>query len=330
MGDSISGRFIVEKTMEHIPINQIIQSFENRLSVKEQEELEKWLSVSEKNRRQFEELRKTYSVSKKMKFDFATDEVKALENVHQKIKLRKNIRIIWQSVAAIIVVALTTQILFTTFSTAKWIEITAQQRQTILLPDSSNVILAENSNLKYPERFHKNERKVELNGIAYFEIKPNPKSSFTVKTANTQTTVLGTKFLIDASNPLQEQVIVDEGKVSFCQINQSPNEVIYLTKNEVGTWFANNNTISENIVSERNINSSLSGRLIFNENTLSEVISDFNRIYEIQIQLTDQSFGALKYTGVFNNIEPEKALETIAITLNLTVEKSNNSLILKK
>jgi transmembrane sensor len=330
LGDSISRRFIAEKTMEQIPTNQIIQSFENRLSAKEQEELERWLSESKKNRRQFEELRKTYSVSKNLKFDFATDEIKALEKVHKKINLRKNIRIIWQSVAAIIVVALTTQVLFTTFSTAKWIEITAQQRQTIILPDSSKVILAENSNLKYPETFHKNKRSVQLNGTAYFEIKPNPKSSFTVNTANTQTTVLGTKFLIDASSPHQEQVIVDEGKVSFCQINQSLNEVIYLTENEVGTWFAYNNSISENIVSERNINSSLSGRLIFNENTLSEVISDFKRIYEIQIELADQSFGAQKYTGIVNNIEPEKALETIAVTLNLSVEKSKNSYILKK
>jgi transmembrane sensor len=330
LGDSISGRFIAEKTMEQIPINQIIQSFENRLSAKEQEELEKWLSESEKNRRQFEELRKTYSVSKKLKFDFATDEIKALKKVHKKINSRKNVRIIWQSVAAIIVLALTTQVLLTTFSSAKWIEITAQQRQTILLPDSSKVILAENSNLKYPKTFDENERNVQLNGTAYFEIKTNSKSSFSVNTSNTKTTVLGTKFLIDASNPLQEQVIVDEGKVSFCHINQSPNQVIYLTENEVGTWFANNNSISENIVSERNINSSLSGRLIFNENTLSEVISDFNRIYEIQIELADQSFGAKKYTGTFNNIEPEKALETIAITLNLTIEKSKNSIILKK
>src|SRR5690606_4126296 len=131
---------------------------------------------------------------------------------------RKNVRIIWQSVAAIIVLALTTQVMFTTFSTAKWIDITSQKRQTILLPDSSKVILAENSNLKYPKTFDENERNVQLNGTAYFEIKMNLKSSFSVNTANTKTTVLGTKFLIDASNPLQEQVIVDEGKVSFCQI----------------------------------------------------------------------------------------------------------------
>ena len=144
--------------MEQIPIHQIIQSFESKISEKEQQELDKWLSKSNINRHRFEELRKTYTVSRKLKFDFATDEIKALEKVHHQINSRKNIRMVWRAAAAIIILVLATQIILQINSTANWQEITASQNRTIYLPDSSKVILAENTTLKFPETFNGIER----------------------------------------------------------------------------------------------------------------------------------------------------------------------------
>ena len=136
--------------------------------------------------------------------------------------------------------------------------------------------------------------------------------------------------MVDAAHPNHETVIVDEGKVSFRQINHAQEQMIFLTKYETGTWFADNDSISESKVLESNINSWLSGRLEFDDNTLSEVISDFERTYEIDIELADKRLETLKYTGTFNNIAPEKALETIAITLNISIEKSGKTYILKQ
>ncbi len=54
------------------------------------------------------------------------------------------------------------------------------------------------SSLKYPRVFSGNNRLVELNGEAYFEIKENKKRPFIVKSNNVDLVVLGTEFNVNA------------------------------------------------------------------------------------------------------------------------------------
>ena len=69
----------------------------------------------------------------------------------------------------------------------------------VILPDGTKVWLNAASSLKYPAFFATNDRKVELNGEAYFEVAKNPKSPFRV-TVNGKpgVEVLGTHFNIMA------------------------------------------------------------------------------------------------------------------------------------
>lgn len=309
--------------MEQIPIHQIIQSFESKISEKEQQELDKWLSKSNINRHRFEELRKTYTVSRKLKFDFATDEIKALEKVHHQINSRKNIRMVWRAAAAIIILVLATQIILQINSTANWQEITASQNRTIYLPDSSKVILAENTTLKFPETFNGIEREVQLTGKGYFEITKNPEKPFLIKTKNTNIEVLGTKFLVDASQTNTEKVIVDEGKVALKAGLFITKEVI-LTQNEIGVWNKENNELSKQITHEQNSNTWLSGRLTFSNLPLSEVLKTIENHFNIKIALTDENFNDIKYSGQFNTSDADEILETICITLNLSYQKEGN------
>lgn len=316
--------------MKSVPIEQIIALLENRLSVEEKQKLESWIAESTENRKQFDVIKNLFENSGKFKIDFEPNPKKALQKVNQAINRKRFIRLSQKAAAAILLIFLTTKVVFLISPKTEWIEITAQMQQEILLPDSSKIILAQNANFKYPQKFSKTERTVFLKGKAYFEVYANKELPFVVNTLNTKTVVLGTKFLINASEEETEQIIVDDGKVSFSNINRGQNNVIYLTKNEIGTWNAQNNKISENIVSGTNVNSWLSGILMFNDNTLSEVINDFERIYNISIELADKDFETKKYTGTFKNTEPKKALETVAITLNLLVEKRDNTYIFKK
>jgi transmembrane sensor len=69
----------------------------------------------------------------------------------------------------------------------------------IILPDGTKVWLNASSTLTYPLKFEKGNRKVELNGEAYFEVVHNNKP-FIVGTKLQDITVLGTKFNVDAYN----------------------------------------------------------------------------------------------------------------------------------
>lgn len=314
--------------MKQIPIHQIIQSFDGKISEKEQIVLDKWLSELAINRQRFEELRKTYTVSGKLNIDFATDEIKALEKVHQQINTRKNIRMVWRAAAAIIILVLATQIILQTNSTANWQKITASQNRTIYLPDSSKVILAENASLKFPETFKENKREVQLTGKGYFEITKNTEKPFLIKTKNSHIEVLGTKFLVDASQPNTEKVIVDEGKVAL-KAGLFMTKKVLLTQNEIGVWNRENNELSKQITHEQNSNTWLSGRFKFSNLPLSEVLKTIENHFNIKITLADENFSDIKYSGQFNTSDAEEIIKTICITLNLTYQKEGNNFEVK-
>jgi transmembrane sensor len=66
------------------------------------------------------------------------------------------------------------------------------------LPDGTKVWLNAVTTLKYPYAFAKNERLVELNGEAYFEVSKDRARPFRVKTGTQTVEVLGTHFNINA------------------------------------------------------------------------------------------------------------------------------------
>lgn len=314
--------------MKQIPIHQIIQSFEGKISETEKKELDRWLSESAENEKTFEELRKTYTVSGKLNIEFTTDEIKALEKVHIQINRRKNIQIVWRAAAAIIILILATQIILQTNSTANWQEITASQNRTIYLSDSSKVILAENASLKFPETFKGNKRKVQLTGKVYFEITKNVEKPFLIKTKHSHIEVLGTKFLVDASQPNIEKVIVDEGKVAL-KAGLFMTKEILLTQNEIGIWDNIKKDLSEQNVMKPNSNSWLSGKFTFSDVPLSEVLKTIENHFNIKIALADENYSDIKYSGQFNTSDAEEIIKTICITLNLSCQKEGNNFEIK-
>lgn len=329
LGDSFLARFLKEKTMDRIPINSILQSFEGRISDEEQVLLSEWLAESAENCQIYNELRKTYTACGKLDIDFHPDETKALEKVNRKIRSNKTIVFAWRAAAAVILLLLASQFIFRAQMPRNWNEIIAVQQQTVFLPDSSKVILAENASLKFPDSFKGNQRKVILTGTAYFEITKNKEKPFHINTPNTEIEVLGTKFLVDANDKNFEKVLVDEGKVAFSSGSILSQQKVILTKNEIGTWNPESHQLSEQINSEQNSNAWLSGRLAFSNLPLSEVLKTLENHFNIKIELADTSFSATKYSGQFNTNNAEKIIETICLTLNLSYENKDQKFVIK-
>ena len=86
---------------------------------------------------------------------------------------------------------------------------------SIVLEDSSLVILEKGSILKYPRHFASKDRQVFLEGQAFFEVAKNPDKPFIVFANETVTKVLGTSFTIKAFREDKTVVVsVRTGKVS--------------------------------------------------------------------------------------------------------------------
>lgn len=153
----------------------------------------------------------------------------------------------------------------------------------IILPDGTTVWLNAASTLKFPTSFVSlNERKVELNGEAYFEVTKNAKQPFKVLTAKQEVQVLGTHFNISsyADEPAVKTTLfegsvkvknlrgVKEGNVILKPGQQSIiNEgVIKVTKADVDEVLAWKN-----------------GVFVFNDEPLESIMKKVSRWYDVEV-----------------------------------------------
>jgi ferric-dicitrate binding protein FerR (iron transport regulator) len=119
------------------------------------------------------------------------------------------------------------QIVYTIDAIARTNEIRYNMLQTprggqyiLVLSDGTKVWLNAATSIRYPVSFLGNERKVELNGEAYFEVAKNSNAPFKVITPSMDVEVLGTQFNVMAYNdePIVATTLL-EGKVKISKKN---------------------------------------------------------------------------------------------------------------
>lgn len=84
----------------------------------------------------------------------------------------------------------------------------------VVLPDSSKVELSPNSKISYGANFALN-RKIEIDGEAFFKVKKDKQHPFQVFCDETTTTVLGTSFTVKESENEEITVELFEGSVQM-------------------------------------------------------------------------------------------------------------------
>lgn len=100
--------------------------------------------------------------------------------------------------------------------------------QNVLLPDSSEVILFPNAAIDCRIAEASGDRKVSMDGKVFFKVKRDVNRKFQIKADETLVEVLGTSFIIDASQNNQTKVQVRTGKVKV----SSGSSEVELEKNE--------------------------------------------------------------------------------------------------
>ena len=100
------------------------------------------------------------------------------------------------------------------YAASNVIENTTSKIKTVLLPDNSTVELSPNSKIVYANNFESN-RKIEVEGEAYFKVKKDKKHPFQVFCNETTTTVLGTSFTVAGQDKDGVIVSLYEGSVQM-------------------------------------------------------------------------------------------------------------------
>ncbi len=88
----------------------------------------------------------------------------------------------------------------------------------IRLADGTEIWLNANSKLTYPTAFTGKDRRVSLQGEAFFKVAHDARHPFIVKAGDLQTKVLGTQFNVDASDAAHPHVSLVEGSVKVSSL----------------------------------------------------------------------------------------------------------------
>ncbi len=187
------------------------------------------------------------------------------------------------------------------------------------LPDNSKVVLNAGSEIEYHKWNWNNNRKLELNGEAYFRVAKGQK--FEVITNLGKVTVLGTQFNVKAREN-RFDVSCYEGRV---KVNYQRTTVIITRGEKVA--FANGKAI---ILPKNRVDKPewITGELAFEQENLVNIIKELNRQYNITIELKVSNSDKL-FSGAIPANNLEATLQILNSVYNLQHKQiSKNKFIL--
>lgn len=192
----------------------------------------------------------------------------------------------------------------------------------LLLPDSTQVWLNAESTLEFPENFNKTKREVYLQGEAYFDVKHADKIPFIIYTGDVSTEVLGTAFNIKAYPGLEKIVVsVKRGKVKVNYVNK---QVALLTKGQQVSITNKDKKIKEKLIKEEETTAWHDGNLMYDDYSMSDIISDLERIYDVKISIASKEIGQLRVTTSFKReFGVENALEILCHLTDTRLNQEN-------
>lgn len=319
----------------------LIKSYlEGQCSQDESLVLLSWIAKSEENRNYFEAFKDVWTLT-----DFSLDEEDidveaALESVNEKIEaaetetktiempwLRRNYKYV--SVAAAIMVALFLGFLismpFGQTVTVAYDD--TQPEQVYQLPDGSSFIFNGTGEVSYSKRFAKNSRNVKFEGKAFFDVAKDASHPFVIHCDGLDVEVLGTTFLLDASN---ERYTVDlySGLVRMTAVDKHGHELSHLDikPGERGVWDVENGGLKMMTYAEVKEEELKTDHVLdFNNVSLNTIIETVEYIYSIEVKLPE-TYASEKVTMRFSDEDSvDDVVETIATLFGLEVSKTDKT-----
>ncbi|MDF2515657.1 MAG: FecR family protein [Sphingobacterium sp.] len=218
------------------------------------------------------------------------------------------------------------QIIYQTIRTAKG------KQSRIYLTDGSAVVLNSDSQLKFPLFYAEGQREVELQGEGFFDVESNKHKPFIVKTHDQRIKVYGTKFNVNNyENEQTTKTTLFHGKVSVQNLIGSSPQKEYILKpgEQIVLDKKSKALIQDKTENEEQVLGWKNGVFVYDNATLKEIMRDFARWYNIEVDL--ESLPALTFSGTIpRNYELDRALNVIARTANIKINRIGTTLKFEK
>lgn len=224
----------------------------------------------------------------------------------------------WWAAAAAILVGALVFLLQPTYIAQQ----TAQNTDSLLLPDGTKLYLNAHTSVKYPRRFKNNNREVFVQqGEVFVDVKHMPDKPFAVHTKNVEVQVLGTSF--DVKESAQGvKVFVQSGKVKA--IYKKSKKSVILTPGQEADMLLAETTINTRRHRNNNLIAWKTGQLSFDDTPLSEVADVLEEVYKVRIVINGEGLADKKLIATFHKESLPEVLDILSKTLQVhTLQKDS-------
>lgn len=325
----------------------IARYFSGEIREEELRVLSGWLKSDPGNEESFRQYHKTWLLVEKQKVYSAIDtdqewiamqvKMDALSAKAEKPKVilltsnvnRKKLPFstFWKVAAAAVVLLVSTFLLYFYITNPGEVVVTAQSENTEqILPDGSVVSLHTGSQITFPEKFNSRSRNIKLSGEAYFKVAHDASKPFIVASGDARVEVLGTRFNVNTkAKPGTMEVVLTSGKVSV-YYQDKPRENVMLMPGEKAELTADNKQIRKTINSDPNYMAWKTRILVFENETLGQVIKTLQNVYHSPVTISDQKLAECRVTASFHDQSLQSVLEVLKATLDLQVKQNGKVL----
>jgi transmembrane sensor len=211
-------------------------------------------------------------------------------------------------------------------------------QRTVNLEDGSSIQL--NTDSRVEVRYSAKARDLRLvKGEAYFEVAPNVNRPFSVYAREGVVRAVGTAFVVRVKGERVE-VTVTKGRVelaAFTQPVSTPrlDQIAAVPRRALTMVSATHGVTELAVLNQTHLVEHLDltapeatrklawrqGMLVFNGESLPDVVADVSRYTDVEIEIADPSLNSLKIGGYFKVGEVEPMLEALESSFGVRVEK---------
>ncbi len=198
------------------------------------------------------------------------------------------------------------------------------QKSMVVMPDGSRVRLNSASKVVYTAAFNRRDRKIRIEGEAFFEVAKNPELPFTVTAGGIDVTALGTKFNVRAYAEDREIVTtLVEGKVAV----ETKNQKTLLEPGQLVRWSRDNrNLLVQQVASKVHAVPWINNELMFRDESLLQIARELERMYNVNITFRDYGLAEYRYTGLVLNNNLTNVLDLITTTSPVRYQMNDNTI----
>lgn len=178
------------------------------------------------------------------------------------------------------------------------IQTAANEIREVILPDGSTISLNENTSLAYNNDLNTaDERRIELEGEAFFDVKRRPEQAFVIRTPRAEVKVLGTSFNVRALPGTQRtEVEVSTGKVAVTGLKTGEKTVLLEASDAVIVSEQGYDTFLDNN-SPLNSSAWRTGELSFRGSDLATALNVIERTYGVDLRWDTNTINGCTITG---------------------------------